>query len=576
MTTRGVLLSAVLLQILGAASVLAQTAAVKTGDDLGAALEREIPQLLKAAEIPGLSIAVVSDRRIVWSGAFGMADPATGAPVQPDTVFHAASLSKPVFAYLVLRLADRGVLDLDAPLASYLTSERIAPGPGRAITARQVLTHTSGLPNWSSGALDLAFPPGERWSYSSEGFVYLQQVVEKLTGAPLAELARREVLEPLGMTRSSFVWEASYQDRAAHGVDLAGNVVAAPMGRRQANAASSLSTTAGDYARFLLAVLDGKGLTPASAAAMLAPRPPVPSIFEDPTSPPQAAVSWGLGWGIQRTDRGEIFWHWGHEHAWRAYTATLRDGSAGLVYFANSHEGLAVAEALTARVLGVNSRTLLAWLGFEPYDAPRQVARREIQHALAQSPEAGARRCRELRDKVDSSLILDVSSQLLDGDKAAAAAALLQVVVEQEPRSAKAHDRLGGALLAAGRLTPALASFDTALRLDPASPPREAERRWIHEALAVERNPVSLSEEALRRYAGDYGPRHVVLLAGRLTYRRDGQARTYTLVPLGDHTFAPEGDGSFRIRFVPAEDGAAIAKVVLITPEGPYAESPRD
>ncbi|HSN88931.1 MAG TPA: serine hydrolase domain-containing protein, partial [Thermoanaerobaculia bacterium] len=94
------------------------------GDEaLRARLQAEIPKLMQAAGIPGLSIAVLREGKLAWSGAFGVRGGDDGGPVQPDTVFPAASLSKPVFASIVLRLTRRGVLDLDKPLWTYLPTD---------------------------------------------------------------------------------------------------------------------------------------------------------------------------------------------------------------------------------------------------------------------------------------------------------------------------------------------------------------------------------------------------------------------------------------------------------------------
>src|SRR5205823_3170598 len=139
-----------------------------------------IEELRLHGEVPGLSIAVIRDGKIVWKHGFGQKnahpsatgtrDGKTDGPVRDDTLFPAASLSKPVFAYLTLRLVDRGVLDLDKPLYEYLPNQRIEQDERyKQITARMILSHTSGLPNWGGTPLRLLFAPGERWSYSSEG-----------------------------------------------------------------------------------------------------------------------------------------------------------------------------------------------------------------------------------------------------------------------------------------------------------------------------------------------------------------------------------------------------------------------
>ncbi|MCH8963181.1 MAG: beta-lactamase family protein, partial [Bacteroidetes bacterium] len=170
------------------------------------ALEDEMPRLLEQGNVPGLSIAVIRNGELFWSGAFGVKSLETKEPVDTQTIFEAASLSKPVFAYAVLRLAERGEIDLDTPLADHLPYERLEhEARYRQITARIVMSHSTGLPNWGGDRLHLNFDPGTAFNYSGEGFVYLQKTIEHLTGLTLDEVARREVFEPLGMTRSSYL-----------------------------------------------------------------------------------------------------------------------------------------------------------------------------------------------------------------------------------------------------------------------------------------------------------------------------------------------------------------------------------
>ena len=151
-------------------------------------------------------------------------------PLDAGTIFEAASLSKPVFAYLVLRLADRGEFDLDRPLSEMLEYPRLAHDERyKRITGRIVLSHGTGLPNWGGEKLTLQFDPGTAYGYSGEGFVFLQKAIERVTGRSLEELARREVFQPLGMTRSSFVWQERFAGNAAYAKDWLWNV--APVNR---------------------------------------------------------------------------------------------------------------------------------------------------------------------------------------------------------------------------------------------------------------------------------------------------------------------------------------------------------
>src|SRR5215213_10010662 len=176
-------------------------------------LKQNVPAIMSQAKIPGLSLALIRDGKIVFTQGFGVKNSQTKEPVDGDTIFEAASLSKPVVAYAVLKLVDAGKLDLDVPLNKYLPGNYDAGDDARInqITARNVLSHTSGFPNWrqprNAKTLPIFFTPGERFSYSGEGFVYLSKVVEHITKMKLEDYIRRTVFEPLGMTASSFEWQ---------------------------------------------------------------------------------------------------------------------------------------------------------------------------------------------------------------------------------------------------------------------------------------------------------------------------------------------------------------------------------
>jgi CubicO group peptidase (beta-lactamase class C family) len=220
--------------------------------------------------------------------------------VDEDTVFDAASLSKPVFGHVVLQLADQGVLSLDAPLADYLPGYMPADERASSITAKQVLSHSAGLPNWRNDDLPLKtyFAPGERFSYSGEGFLYLQKATEALTGEKLHDLAERLVLQPFGMTRSRFVWDWRFDQNCATPHDDFGRPrVSWKPG--EGNAAATLQTTAADYARFLLHVMNGSRLQPETSQLWLRPHIEVrharPVSLEPEVEDVSTGVTWRLG-----------------------------------------------------------------------------------------------------------------------------------------------------------------------------------------------------------------------------------------------------------------------------------------
>jgi CubicO group peptidase (beta-lactamase class C family) len=480
-----------------------------------------------------------------------------------------------------LRLADRGVLDLGKPLWTYLPYERLQHDPrGRRITARNVLSHTTGLPNWGPEKLPFNADPGERFGYSGEGFVYLQKVLEKLTGMPLEALAKKEVFEPLGMTRSSFVWETSFAGDAVMGADPFGRPQEIPTDQG-ANAAASLLTTGEDYARFLVAVLNGEGLQKKTAEAMLSPQIRIPGQLFDPKSPKgEGEVGWGLGWGLERGSSAESFriWHWGDNGGFRAWTTASREKKAGVVYFTNTADGLSIAEAVSSLTVGT-AQPAFARLDYERYDDPRRIARKDVQRAFAKDgSEAGLRRYRELAAKspglFDAELHGNLAEYLRETGKPADAFAVLKLYAEAHPRSAEAQDSLGEAALAAGDYAVATASYEKARELSPEAPDRKRQIGWAREAGEALRKPVAVPAETLERYAGSYGPRRISLEGGNLFYQREGRPK-YKLLPLSQDTFLLEGMGSFRVRFV-ADGNGRVTKLVGLYADGNEDESPRD
>jgi len=261
--TRWILLVFVFLALLPESSLEAQinlstpaTTLQKPDKTTIAALQKRLPELMKGGNVPGVSLALIRDGKTFWSQGFGVRDAKGGQPVTEDTIFEAASLSKPVFAYAVLKLVDQGKLDLDRPLSQYLETPYIE-GDERlnAITARYVLSHRTGFPNWrGNNPLTIRFAPGERFSYSGEGFVYLGKVVMHITGRSLNDFMSEEVFTPLGMTSSSYIWRDDYDARTATGHGSSGQPEEKTKPTVE-NPATSLHTTARDYALFLDAVL---------------------------------------------------------------------------------------------------------------------------------------------------------------------------------------------------------------------------------------------------------------------------------------------------------------------------------
>jgi len=338
-------------------------------------LKKVVPELMEKGAVTGLSLCFVQKGQVVWSLASGVQDVEGKQPVEADTIFQAASLSKPVFAYGVLGLVEEGMLELDRPLREYWDYGDLEHDErGGKITARMVLSHSSGLPNWreSGQQLEFVFEPGEKFGYSGEGFVYLQKVVEELTGMGLAEFAARRVFAPLGMELSGYTWREEYEERIAHGHDMAGQSLG-KVEWEDANAAASLHTTATEFGRFVAAVLDGDGLAAESVREMLSPQMEI-----------EEEISWGLGWGLQEGEAGKSFWHWGDNGNFKAFTLGLPESGMGMAMFANSFYGQSIVEDLLEALFDARFPAV-GWMGYERYDAPKRGVRDDLASSLSDS-----------------------------------------------------------------------------------------------------------------------------------------------------------------------------------------------
>jgi CubicO group peptidase (beta-lactamase class C family) len=305
---------------------------------------------------PGLAVALVCHGRTSWAAGYGVADQAKGQPVTPATRFQAASVSKPVTAWGVLRLVEQGRIGLDEPVIGHLRRwcPPSSPFQAEAITVRRLLSHTAGLSvhGYTGQTLDRPLPPieaslsgeaggsfpveqldapGRRWLYSGGGYSVLQLLVEKLTGRPFADVMQTEVLGPLGMTASSFHWRRTAATACPHDAD-GGRI---PDFAFTEQAAAGLVTTAPDLARFVAAALPGPNGEPPGRGVL---RPAMVRLAL--TAAPGTEGRWGLGYGVGLLPSGDrLAYHEGANRGWRAGLALLPDRRMGIVVLANSDAG---------------------------------------------------------------------------------------------------------------------------------------------------------------------------------------------------------------------------------------------
>jgi CubicO group peptidase (beta-lactamase class C family) len=256
-------------------SVIYQTKEVKKNSSLEiftAHLEERIPALMETYDIPGVSIAIVEEGKTTWTKAYGYADLKSGRKMTTDTYLRVQSISKSVTAWGVMKLVEEGKIDLEMPVSRYLRKWNLPESDfsEEKVTIRQLLSHTAGMPlgdffnfyspqekgipsleeSLSKEAV-LFQEPGSSFFYSNTGFNFLELLIEEVTGRDFSEYMEQEILTPLGMFQSSFVWRETFDPEIPIGYGLTGNAV--PVYVYPEKGSGGLFASVGDIATFVSA-----------------------------------------------------------------------------------------------------------------------------------------------------------------------------------------------------------------------------------------------------------------------------------------------------------------------------------
>jgi CubicO group peptidase (beta-lactamase class C family) len=266
-------------------------------------LDEYIHKQMTYFEIPGASLAIIKNGKLLYHQVYGVLNIETGLPVTAKTLFEAGSVTKPVFAFVVMRLVEKKVLDLDQPLYQILSFDEVSPDERyKLITARHVLSHQTGLPNWgqrdSTGHFNLLYSPGTKFGYSGEGYEYLKRVIEHITHKNISQILKEELLIPLQLKGLHFKGSDYIKRNAAHGHnDLKPSAIRYI---EQPMMAFSMFTEAKAFSRFMLALRSKKGLKKETYEEMFC----VASTRND-------GIHWSLGFEIDETPVGLSYGHSG-------------------------------------------------------------------------------------------------------------------------------------------------------------------------------------------------------------------------------------------------------------------------
>lgn len=333
-----------------------------------------VENLMVNEKVTGLALTIFNQKEVSYEKSYGYKNKTTGELNDTATCFYAASLAKSLFAYLVMKLVDEGKIDLDTPLYTYLPKplpeyenykDLAGDDRWKLVTARNCLDHTTGFPNWRqlnphhNNKLEIFFNPGDRFAYSGEGIYLLQFVIETITGLTLEELAQKKIFQPFGMYRTSFIWQPAFESDYAVGHSVNEDTLHKRRSGKM-NAAGSMETTVADYSRFLSAVLQGKSLSQKTWNEMFSPQIRIhtkgqfPSLRDDKTTKnDKIELSYGLGWGLMKTEDGKAFFKEGHDDGWTHYAIGFPEKGIALLIMTNSSNGEKIFTELVEKIMGV-------------------------------------------------------------------------------------------------------------------------------------------------------------------------------------------------------------------------------
>jgi CubicO group peptidase (beta-lactamase class C family) len=325
-------------------------------------LDNFLKTQMDSLQMPGLSIAIINKGKVVYLRALGIGDINKKTTVNKESIFEAASISKPVFAYFVMRMVDKGLLSLDTPLYKYLPYPDINKDERyKLITARMVLSHRTGFPNWryfdradsalniKFGDLYLKFTPGTQFYYSGEGFYYLAKVVAHLnnkTVQTIEPVFEREVTLPFKMLHTSFTGNEYISRHKVSGHEkgevqfhngTTWPVTLPEMDSSYFNPGASLHTNALEFSKFIIGLMENKGLTKKSMEEML--KPQVQLSKENQNFIENGDTAWGLGFGIAQTPFGTRYEHGGNNGNFQSFFVMFKEKRFGYIFFTNCDKG---------------------------------------------------------------------------------------------------------------------------------------------------------------------------------------------------------------------------------------------
>lgn len=458
--------------------------AQETKDRFKTELEPIIQQAMAQGEIPGFAIAIVQNQKIVYAAGFGVKNlTRPNDKITPESLFHMASITKPFVATSIMQLVEQGRIELDAPLVKYLPYFRMKDERYKAITIRQMLTHTSGMPDvedyewnkpqYDDGALEryvrslqplsLIAAPGTRFQYSNMAYEILGDVIAKVSGQSFEDYVRLHILEPLGMSHSTlFMKQADPQHLTSpHIINASYEAAVSPVFpyNRIHSPSSTLYSSVLDMARWAMAnmnrgELNGKRILKAATY----------DVMWKPAGEQWSQI--GISWFLRKHRDHQMIGHSGGDTGFRSNLMMLPAEGIAVVMMSN-YDGPSPLGGITSVALDV-----ALGLKPEPPVFKPMIAKVVYKTMAAEGIEAAVRKYQELKQTARDGYnfaedqLNTLGYRLMAQGKLKEALRILQLNVEAYPQSANAYDSLGEAYMKNGDKQLAIENYEKSLKLN--------------------------------------------------------------------------------------------------------------
>ena len=304
-------------------------------------IDSVIQSYMEYYQIEGVTFAGLKKGEVIYEKQYGVTNRFTEEPVADKTLFEVASITKPTFAYAVLRLVDKGLIDLDKPLYQYLLWDEIEEMPySKLLTARLVLSHQTGLPNW--GEMHFLHKPGEGYSYSGSAYQYLGRVLENITGKDIHTILLEEVVEPLNLEHFYYQAHSCVKKHKAHG-HFNGFPGGIDMPKKPW-VAGCLITNVKGLSEFVFALKNRKGLKPETYTEMFDKAVEIP--LDEQENNWGFPEYMGLGLFFEEGTDGLVFRHSGNNGDFKSVFRYNDDAEIGYILLANGNTGQFLLDAI--------------------------------------------------------------------------------------------------------------------------------------------------------------------------------------------------------------------------------------